>query len=65
MTTSEYPLIAGVPQPAEITQDQQQALVHQAARALAVRRALAIREIEEQAAAFNAQDRQRILLALS
>jgi hypothetical protein len=65
MTAIEYAEIAGVPTPESVTKEQAQALIQHAGRALAVRRALAIREIEEQAAALDEHDRERLIRALS
>jgi hypothetical protein len=64
MTATEYAEISGRPQPNEISTAEKHALIAQARRALAVRRAIAVREIEEQAAALDEHDRQRIFKAL-
>jgi hypothetical protein len=64
MTAAEYAAITGQKLDHEPTRGETNALIVRARRTLAVRRALAVREIQEQAHAFDEDDRKKIITAL-
>jgi hypothetical protein len=64
MTIAEFNTITGQELGRAPTQEEINALVVRARRALAVRRAVAVREIQEQAQALDETDRLRLIKAL-
>ena len=64
MTMTEYNQISGKRLEREPTPGEVQALMVRVHRALAVRRAVAVREIQEQAGALDETDRQKLIKVL-